>query len=67
VLDFPLSRRPSRNLEATADPVVSIATFGHPGTDEFAEQALEGIAGLWMVGRGVPRFSAAKGSTSPLE
>jgi hypothetical protein len=39
-------------LKAATDPIVAIAAFGDLSADEFAEQTLQGVAHLGMVGRG---------------
>ena len=41
----------STDLEAAADPIVPVAALRDPAADKFAEQTLECIAHLGVVGR----------------
>ena len=59
--------RISRDLEATPRPVIPIATLRHPGADELAQQTLERVACLGVIGgSGGERASMAPNHEEPI-
>jgi hypothetical protein len=40
------------DLEAATDSIVPVTAFGHVGTNELAQQALQRVARLRVIGRG---------------
>src|SRR5215216_5964916 len=43
--------RRGADFKTAALSIVAVATLGHPGSDQFTQQTLQGVADLGMIGR----------------